>query len=74
MSNECNVAMQEGFNFILIGIIPDVLHPLVQCSLLTLGARVTVVVLCVCPFSLFCFLALLGVQREVSAATARKMQ
>ena len=40
--------------------------------------RVTVVVLCVCvcvcPFSLFCLLALLGVQREVSAATARKMQ
>ena len=38
--------------------------------------RVTVVVLCVCvsvyPFSLFCLLALLGVQREVSAATARK--
>ena len=36
------------------------------------AARVTVVVLCVCvyPFSLLC--ALLGVQREVSAATARK--
>ena len=27
-----------------------------------------------CPFSLFCVLALLGVQREVSAATAREMQ
>ena len=35
----------------------------------------TVVVLCVCvSVSLFCLLALLGVQREVSAATARKMQ
>ena len=26
---------------------------------------------CVCPFSLFCLLALLGVQREVPVATAR---
>ena len=42
----------------------------------TYAARVTVVVLCVCvcPFSLFYLLTLLGVQREVSAATARKMQ
>ena len=29
---------------------------------------------CVCPFSLLCLLTLLGVQREVSAATAWKMQ
>ena len=44
----------------------------------TCAARVTVVILCVCvsvcPFSLFCLLALLGVQREVSAATAKEMQ
>ena len=32
------------------------------------------VCLSVCPFSVFCLLTLLGVQREVSAATARKMQ
>ena len=32
------------------------------------------VCLCVYPFSAFCLLALLGVQREVSAATVRKMQ
>ena len=32
------------------------------------------VCLCVCLFSVFCLLALSGVQREVSAATARKMQ
>ena len=42
------------------------------------AARVRLVVLCVCvsvcPFSLFCLLALLGVQREVSAATGREMQ
>ena len=41
-------------------------------------ARVTVVVLCVCvcvcvcPFSLFCLLVPLGVQREVSAGTGGK--
>ena len=28
----------------------------------------------VCPFSLFCLLALLGVQREISAATVQEMQ
>ena len=42
------------------------------------AARVTVVVLCVClcvcPFSPFCLLALLGIQREVSAAIVREMQ
>ena len=42
----------------------------------TCAARVTVVILCVCvsvcPFSLFCLLVLLGVQREVSAATAKE--
>jgi len=32
------------------------------------------VCLCVCPFSLFCLLALLGVQQEVSVATAQEMQ
>ena len=45
---------------------------------LTLGAHAQrgsfCVSLSVCPFSLFCLLALLGVQREVSAATAREMQ
>ena len=45
----------------------------------TCATRVTVVVLCVCvsvsvcPFSVFCLLALLGVQQEVSAALAQKM-
>ena len=44
------------------------------------ATRVTVVVLrvcvcvCACPFSLLCLLAPLGVQREVSAGTAWKMQ
>ena len=28
---------------------------------------------CVCPFSLFCVLTLLGVQREVSTATVLEM-
>ena len=32
------------------------------------------VCLCVCPFSVFCLLALLGVQRELLVATARKME
>ena len=44
------------------------------------AARITVVVLCVCvcvsvcSFSLLCLLTLLGIQQEVSAATAREMQ
>ena len=40
------------------------------------GYSSCLVCLCVCvrPFSLICLLALLGVQREVSVATARKKQ
>ena len=36
--------------------------------------RVSSFPVCVCPFSLFCLLTLLGIQREVSATTAQKMQ
>ena len=51
-----------------------------MCILLTLSAHAQEgysscpVCLSVCPFSLFCVLGLLGVQREESAATAWKMQ
>ena len=38
------------------------------------SSRSVCVCVFVCPFSLFCLLALLGVQQEVSVATAREMQ
>ena len=54
---------------------------LILLLLLTLGTHargglqyLSCVCVSVCPFSLFCFVAVLGIQREVSAATGQKMQ
>ena len=79
-------ALEVAYHFEIVGLVDSALvsgyitsgmliNPRRACA-----ARITVVVLCVCvcvsvcSFSLLCLLTLLGIQQEVSAATAREMQ
>ena len=78
-------ALEVAYHFEIVGLVDSALvSGYITSGMLinprhTCAARVTVVLcvcvcLSVCSFSLLCLLALLGIQQEVSAATAQEMQ